>query len=203
LLCPPFQAGCSGAPPDGKTEVWDALIMACHREAYRQLNLDMRRPRNCGVSGFDPFGCGFPEADIGFVVMDGDGDVVARHWIEQAGNLDLAVLKGNAVVQDGSAAALKSPEVLAQRCCGLTGRTHEFCGCLPCWGCDCHMLYGAAFVTKRLHLDGALPLRMPDGRTGALSVHGAVYFNKSIASSALETSFYFLGTDGVYEKFNH
>lgn len=198
LICPPFRSGCSGVPPDGKTEDWDALIVACEREARRQLNLPLTQ-RCCGVAGFDLLNLGVPKVDIGFVVMDGDGDVISRNWIDKTGNLDLAVLKGNTVVRDGSAAALKSQQELGSRCCGLAGRSYEICGCLPCWGCDCNMVYGAAFITKHLYLDGALPLRMPDGRIGALAVHGAGYFDKSIIAAALETNWYMPGENGVYE----
>ena len=94
--------------------------------------------------------------------------------------------KINAVIHDQSDLRLWSPAKVLGPC----GLCYVMCGCFCC---DFNMLMGAMMCTKRLHLLGAIPVEMPNGRCGAIgcAAHGGSPENdREIAIAAITAAGY-------------
>lgn len=155
-------------------EQWNALFDFCSSEAKK-----------------------VDEGTVAFVVVDSNKIVVAQRVIgDQDSYVNFACMKANTVVEDGNDNALWSPAAHYGECCGLA---YACCGCLCC---DFHMLWGACCCTKRLHLWGALPIKI-NGKIGALAVSGGngLDSDKAIVTEGLKNAGY-ENIDGIWMNKN-
>ena len=125
--------------------------------------------------------------NFSFVVLDADGKVLGSDFVGSDQMKGGAIAKGNVVIQDKSDAKLWNPATKFGGC----GICYVMCGCCCC---DFNMLMGALCCTKKLHLLGALPVKLEDGSIGALCVAGSndCEVDKEIARRALDGNGYVL-----------